>query len=101
MSNGITGPSCTSYLKYQYANITIQQYSAIQQFSPFQGRLLVLDLASDQVPQYARLSSYFGQPWVFCMLHNYGGVQGLYGNAQVMLQVGVQASTAMHRSCYR
>ena len=42
------------------------------------GRMLVLDLASTTSPQYDRLDSYSGQPFVFCMLHNYGGTSGLY-----------------------
>lgn len=52
-----------------------------------QGRMLVLDLASEIEPQYGRLESYFGQPFIFCMLHNYGGVDGLFGNVQSLLKV--------------
>lgn len=43
------------------------------------GRMIVLDLQSELSPQYQRLESYFGQPWIWCMLHNFGGVKGLYG----------------------
>lgn len=43
------------------------------------GHMIVLDLQSELNPQYQRLESYFGQPWIWCMLHNFGGVQGLYG----------------------
>lgn len=50
------------------------------------GRMLVLDLASELVPQYARLESYFGQPFIFCMLHDYGGVDGFFGNVDTLLQ---------------
>ncbi|KAK8740626.1 hypothetical protein OTU49_002998, partial [Cherax quadricarinatus] len=50
------------------------------------GRLLVLDLASEVAPQYSRLQSYFGQPFIFCMLHNFGGVDGLFGNVDVLLK---------------
>ncbi|XP_042869307.1 alpha-N-acetylglucosaminidase-like isoform X3 [Penaeus japonicus] len=50
------------------------------------GRLLVLDLASERAPQYNRLESYFGQPFIFNMLHNYGGVDGLFGNVGTLLQ---------------
>ncbi len=45
------------------------------------GKVLMLDLASTTNPQYERTDSYFGQPFVFCMLHNYGGTMGLYGKA--------------------
>ncbi|KAK3876259.1 hypothetical protein Pcinc_018921 [Petrolisthes cinctipes] len=51
-----------------------------------QGRMLILDLASEILPQYRRFESFYGQPFIFCMLHNYGGVQGLFGNVDVMLR---------------
>ncbi|XP_065341007.1 alpha-N-acetylglucosaminidase [Cloeon dipterum] len=47
-----------------------------------QGRLMVLDLQSELSEQYSRLDSYFGQPFIWCMLHNFGGTLGLYGAAQ-------------------
>ncbi|XP_038068076.1 alpha-N-acetylglucosaminidase-like [Patiria miniata] len=43
------------------------------------GRLIVLDLASDILPVYDRTDSYYGQPFIWCMLHNFGGNHGLYG----------------------
>lgn len=49
--------------------------------------MLILDLAAEILPQYRRLESFYGQPFVFCMLHNYGGVQGLFGNVDVMMRV--------------
>ncbi|XP_047493816.1 alpha-N-acetylglucosaminidase-like [Penaeus chinensis] len=57
------------------------------------GRLLVLDLASERAPQYNRLESYFGQPFIFNMLHNYGGVDGLFGNVGTLLQNLQEART--------
>ncbi|GFT66398.1 alpha-N-acetylglucosaminidase [Nephila pilipes] len=44
------------------------------------GKMIILDLQSELYPQYHRLSSYYGQPFIWCMLHNYGGVTGLYGS---------------------
>ncbi|KAI1280911.1 Alpha-N-acetylglucosaminidase [Halotydeus destructor] len=46
------------------------------------GKLLVLDLISETFPQYGRLEGYFGQPFIWCMLHNFGGVLGLYGQIE-------------------
>lgn len=46
------------------------------------GRMLILDLQSDLTPQYERLNSYFGQPFIWCTLHNFGGQLGLYGHLQ-------------------
>ena len=42
-------------------------------------RILILDLASTTNPQFERLQGYYDRPFVYCMLHNYGGVSGLYG----------------------
>ncbi|XP_073984721.1 N-acetyl-alpha-glucosaminidase isoform X2 [Rhodnius prolixus] len=42
-----------------------------------QGRMLVLDLHAELYPQYLRLKSFFGQPFIWCMLHNFGGTLGL------------------------
>ncbi|XP_054708484.1 alpha-N-acetylglucosaminidase-like [Uloborus diversus] len=46
------------------------------------GKMIVLDLQSELYPQYHRLQSYYGQPFIWCMLHNYGGVIGLYGSME-------------------
>ncbi|XP_003743422.2 alpha-N-acetylglucosaminidase [Galendromus occidentalis] len=46
------------------------------------GKMIVLDLFSEQSPQFPRFSNYFGQPFIWCMLHNYGGVSGLFGNLE-------------------
>ncbi|KAI0209877.1 Alpha-N-acetylglucosaminidase [Lamellibrachia satsuma] len=43
------------------------------------GRMIVLDLSSDVKPTYTTLESYFGQPFIWCMLHDYGGVVDWYG----------------------
>ncbi|XP_012141442.2 N-acetyl-alpha-glucosaminidase [Megachile rotundata] len=50
------------------------------------GRMIVLDLQSEQFPQYGRLKSYFGQPFIWCMLHNFGGTLGMFGSAQIINQ---------------
>lgn len=44
------------------------------------GRMLVLDLQSEQHPQYNRTNSFYGQPFVWCMLHNFGGTLGMHGS---------------------
>ena len=42
--------------------------------------LIILDLTSDLYPQFERTHGYFGYHWIWCMLHNYGGRRGIYGN---------------------
>ncbi|XP_076439884.1 alpha-N-acetylglucosaminidase-like isoform X1 [Babylonia areolata] len=43
------------------------------------GRMIILDLISELNPQYVRSQSYYGQPFIWCMLHNFGGTMELYG----------------------
>lgn len=48
------------------------------------GRMLVLDLQSEQWPQYNVYNMYYGQPFIWCMLHNFGGTLGMFGNVQTI-----------------
>ncbi|XP_012943397.1 alpha-N-acetylglucosaminidase-like [Aplysia californica] len=43
------------------------------------GRMIVLDLASELSPVFSRFESYYGQPFIWCMIHNFGGTNVLYG----------------------
>ncbi|XP_072502626.1 alpha-N-acetylglucosaminidase-like isoform X4 [Notamacropus eugenii] len=43
------------------------------------GRLLILDLYAEHQPVYSRTDSFYGQPFIWCMLHNFGGNHGLFG----------------------
>lgn len=51
------------------------------------GNLLFLDLYSEQIPIYNTVNSYYGQPFIWCMLHNFGGKDGLYGSVQLVNEV--------------
>ena len=42
--------------------------------------MIILDLNSEQSPIWSRTDSYFGKPFIWCLLHNYGGTRGIYGN---------------------
>nr|KAG5689260.1 hypothetical protein BaRGS_006380 [Batillaria attramentaria] len=44
-----------------------------------QGRMIVLDLIAELNPVFTRTESYYGQPFIWCMLHNFGGTMELYG----------------------
>lgn len=48
------------------------------------GKLLILDLESEQYPEYDRTRSYFGQPFIWNMLHNFGGTLGMHGSLQIV-----------------
>jgi alpha-N-acetylglucosaminidase len=49
--------------------------------------MVILDLKSESSPIYFRTKSYFGQPFIWCMLHNFGGTSELYGNLQLINDV--------------
>ena len=44
-----------------------------------QGSMIVLDLASTTIAEYERLDSFYGQPFIFNDLNNYGGNVGIFG----------------------
>ncbi|KZC08048.1 Alpha-N-acetylglucosaminidase [Dufourea novaeangliae] len=48
------------------------------------GRMIVLDLQSEQLPEYTRFNFYYGQPFIWCMLHNFGGTLGMFGSASII-----------------
>ncbi|XP_048255623.1 alpha-N-acetylglucosaminidase-like [Haliotis rufescens] len=43
------------------------------------GKMIILDLYSEQSPIFSRTESYYGQPFIWCMLHNFGGLNEMYG----------------------
>ncbi|KAL7288863.1 hypothetical protein TKK_0016835 [Trichogramma kaykai] len=55
------------------------------------GRMIILDLQSEQFPQYEKLDSYFGQPFIWCMLHNFGGTLGMFGSVDILNRRVIEA----------
>ncbi|KAL3444836.1 tim-barrel domain-containing protein [Aspergillus insuetus] len=55
------------------------------------GDLMILDLFSESSPQWQRTNSFYGKPWVWCQLHDYGGNMGMYGQLQNITQNPVAA----------
>jgi len=45
-------------------------------------RMLLLDLFCDTKPTWDKTERFYGKPWVWCMLHNFGGVPGMFGDLQ-------------------
>ena len=37
------------------------------------GSLVMIDLFAEVYPQWKRFNGFFGAPWLWCMLHNFGG----------------------------
>lgn len=56
--------------------------------------MLILDLYSESEPQWQRTHSYYGKPWIWCMLHDYGGNMGLYGQIMNVTQNPIEALDA-------
>ncbi|KAA8483139.1 alpha-N-acetylglucosaminidase [Arcticibacter tournemirensis] len=42
-------------------------------------KMIVLDLWSENYPVWQRTDAYYGKPWIWNMLHNFGGNISLYG----------------------
>ena len=49
------------------------------------GRMIVLDMMADIEPFWSRTESFFGQPFIWCMLQNFGGQLGLFGTIQSVI----------------
>lgn len=43
--------------------------------------MIILDLWSERFPVWQRTEAYYGKPWIWCMLHNFGQNTTLSGNA--------------------
>jgi len=43
-------------------------------------RMILLDLFTEYNPVFSREHNYYGKKWIWCMLHNFGGNPGMWGN---------------------
>ncbi|KAJ6114723.1 hypothetical protein N7486_000501 [Penicillium sp. IBT 16267x] len=60
--------------------------------------MLIIDLYSESTPEWQRTNSYYGKPWIWCQLHDFGGNMGLYGQIMNITQDATNArlqSTSM------
>ena len=46
--------------------------------------MIILDLYSTHEEQFTRTNSYFGQPFIFNDLSNFGGAPGLFGHIETV-----------------
>ena len=56
--------------------------------------MIILDLNSEQNPLWNKTNSFFGKPFIWCLLHNYGGTRGIYGNLTCIANDPVTAVNA-------
>ena len=54
-------------------------------------RMIILDLASLQSPVWNCVDSYFGKPFVWCLLNNFGGMRGVYADLSGITQAPLAA----------
>ena len=47
-------------------------------------RLIMLDLFATAKPQWKKTEAFYGKPWIWCMLHNWGGKMGMYGRTNAI-----------------
>lgn len=58
-------------------------------------KMIILDLWSEKNPVWTRTEAYYGKPWIWCMLHNFGGNNSMYGK---MKSVAEDPATTFHNS---
>lgn len=56
-------------------------------------RMIILDLWSESHPAWDRTDAYYGKPWIWNMLHNFGGNISLFGR---MHQAAHDPASALH-----
>ena len=60
-------------------------------------RMVLLDLFCESNPVWKRTEAFCGKPWVFCIIHNFGGVVSLYGGLPQIAANLREAMTAPER----
>ncbi|KAH9933572.1 alpha-N-acetylglucosaminidase [Epithele typhae] len=56
--------------------------------------MIVLDLYAEAEPQWNRTRSFEGKPWIWCMLHGFGGTINLEGNLPLLTSAPLAALAA-------
>lgn len=69
-----------------------QQIKALLNAVP-QDKMIILDLYSDAHPVWNRTEAYYGKPWIWNMLQNFGGNISLFGR---MRHVAADPAIALH-----
>ncbi|ACU05976.1 MULTISPECIES: alpha-N-acetylglucosaminidase [Pedobacter] len=57
-------------------------------------KMIVLDLWSENHPVWQRTAAYYGKPWIWNMLHNFGGNISLYGRMDEVASGAIKAKQA-------
>ena len=60
------------------------------------GALVMLDLYAEVQPQWARTEGFYGAPFIWCMLHNFGGNLGAHPDASIFRQARWSQQYELH-----
>jgi alpha-N-acetylglucosaminidase len=60
-------------------------------------RMILLDLFVERQPVWHRTEAFYGKPWIWCVLHNFGGKVGMYGGAHKIVENLGAAMTSTKR----
>nr|GLL24956.1 alpha-N-acetylglucosaminidase [Ipomoea trifida] len=69
------------------------QMEALLHSVPF-GKMIVLDLFADVHPVWKNSSQFYGTPYIWCMLHNFGGNIEMYGTMDSVASGPIDARTS-------
>ena len=53
--------------------------------------MLLLDSFAETKPVWEKLKDFFGKPWIWCQLHNYGANMGMYGQVSTITANPIEA----------
>jgi len=53
--------------------------------------MIILDLFAESYPVYKTTKSFYGQPFIWCMLNNFGGNLGFYGKLDQLNKGPIEA----------
>lgn len=54
-------------------------------------KMILLDLATEIEPVWKRTEAFYGKPWIWNMLHNFGGNTNLFGRMDVIAKAPAEA----------
>lgn len=61
------------------------------------GRLLALDLFCENTPVWSKTDAFYGKPWIWCVIQNFGGTVSLHGALPRMAEDLTKALTSPQR----
>ncbi|MBN1910972.1 MAG: alpha-N-acetylglucosaminidase C-terminal domain-containing protein [Pirellulales bacterium] len=60
-------------------------------------RMILLDLFAEREPVWQLTEAFYGKPWIWCMLHNFGGRVGMCGGTNKIVENLGEAMTSPKR----